>query len=270
MLCGVAALAASGCGEPPRSSARDDPADVVAARERAVAYFAEHVAAADPSWASLFGYMHRRFGLSAVDTSGRPLHARSSVVDRDGWAAIYRRLDDPDARISAERIATIESQTDRMTALALHCDEVGVPTRWPEVLRAASEAGGYALTHAALATRWSRENGCLSDAGLATIESMQRERLARMAASRDALEDAFANGTDLWLESMAMLYYLEGGDRLDTTAVQDVVATQRSDGGWAAHPSRSRSDPHATALALWVLLENEQADAPPIRWIVER
>lgn len=266
----LASLLAAGCSEPEVDVGRSLEADVESARARAVGYFAAHVEGPDPSWASLFGYMHRRFGLEAADARGRPLHAPAPLDAAAGWAAIYRRLDDPGATLSSERVAAIASQTDRMTALALHCDTLGTPENWPDVLRAASDAGGYALTHAALATRWTLENGCMSRARLADVEQMQRDRLALMATSRDALERTFANGTDLWLESMSMLYYLEGGDRIDPAMLREVIALQRPDGGWPAHAKRTGSDPHATALALWVLLENERPDTAPIQWIAPR
>ncbi len=237
------------------------------ASARATRWFAKHVDEPQPGWASLFGYMHRRFGLEALDARGRPLHRAVLADASDEWAALYRRLDDPAAAVPAARIAALESQTDRMTALALHCDRLGVPAAWPDVLAAASEAGGYALTHAALATRWTIENGCAPAERLAEIEQLQRDRLAAMAASRDALEDAYPNGTDLWLESIAMLYYLEGGDRLEPGTLDEVLVLQRPDGGWPVHSSARRSDAHATALALWVVLEHERPGARPIRWI---
>ena len=243
------------------------PADWASARRRAVAYFEGQVDGRDASWGSLFGYMHRRFGLVVQDRNGSWLHEPVAGRGPQTWTRLYDRLDDPGVVANAAEIAGIRSETDRMTALALHCDRVALPENWPEVLRAASKAGGYALTHAALAVRWTIENGCASASRLAPIVALQRERLAEMAASRDLLEERYPNGTDLWLESIVMLYYLGGRAAVDDSLVREVVALQRADGGWPLGRTAAGSDPHATALAMWILLEKEQPDAPPIRWI---
>jgi hypothetical protein len=64
-----------------------------------------------------------------------------------------------------------------------------------------------------------------------------------------------------------MLYYLGARDRVQPAWLDAMLTAQRTDGGWPLGPGATRSDPHPTALALWVLLENLEPEAPPIRWI---
>jgi hypothetical protein len=237
------------------------------ARDRALAWFGREVHGVDPGWSNLFGYMHRRFGLEARDADGVALQRAAAATQRPEIAAVYRRLADPAAGVDGATLAGLDSAIDRMTGLALHCDRLGLPADWPEVLRRATAAGGYALTHAALAAEWTLENGCRPFAEIAPVQHEQVDRLAALAADRASLETTFRAPTDLFLEALAMLYYLRAGSRVEPAWIDAVLDAQRPDGGWPLHPDAHESDPHATALALWVLLENLQPDAPPIRWI---
>lgn len=240
------------------------------ARTRALHYFAGQVEHVDPGWSNLFGYMHRRFGLEAHDARGRALHAVPEDPSRPEVAAIYRRLVDPDAAVPAEAIADLPHVIDRITATALHCDRIGLPPDWPRILREASRKGGYALTHAALAGQWTLENGCLEWSELAGLQAEQVERLLELVEARRDLAERFRTPTDLWIEAMAMLHYLGAGTRLPEGALDDVLDAQRRDGGWASHPRARRSDPHASALALWVVLEELDPTAPRVVWIPQR
>jgi len=237
---------------------------------RGVAWFEAHVAQVDPSWASVLGYLQRRFGFSLRLASGELAHAAGGGSARPEIAGLYRRLEDPDARVDPRAIAALPSQTDRMTALALHCDQLGLPERWPELLRSASLAGGYALTHAALARAWTLENGCLPPQALAPLAREQGDLLAALVARADENADPRLPSTDQWIEALALLYYTGERERVRPEWIEALLAAQRRDGGWAVKPDAPRSDPHTTALALWVLLENVSPETPPTRWIPER
>ncbi len=64
-----------------------------------------------------------------------------------------------------------------------------------------------------------------------------------------------------------MLYYLGAGAEVEAAWIDALLDAQRADGGWPTRKSEARSDPHPSALALWVLLENLEPEAPRIRWI---
>ena len=84
------------------------------------------------------------------------------------------------------------------------------------------------------------------------------------------LAERHAASSDQWIEAISMLYYLGAGSRVRAEWIDDLLAGQRPDGGWPRHPRAALSDPHPTALALWVLLEQLQPDAAAIRWIAGR
>ena len=234
---------------------------------RGIEWFEAHVARADPSWANVIAYLHRRFGLSLRRTSGERVEATGSSSGRPEIDALYRRLSDPSARADPRTIAALPSQIDRMTALALHCDQLGLPPGRPELLQRASLSGGYALTHAALARAWTLENDCLSATALETSQREQTELLVALVARADAPRDPKRSSTDQRIEALAMLYYTGARECVRPEWIAALLAAQREDGGWPLNPDAARSDPHATALALWVLLENLRPGAAQIRWI---
>ena len=237
------------------------------AQTAALRYFATSVETADPSWLSLFGYMHRRFGIDARLASGASAHTVRDGVARPEVYAIYRRIDDPEAQVDKAAIAALPTAIDRITASALHCDRIPLPADWVEILAKASRAGAYALTHAVLATEWTVENGCRTRQDVTALHAEQVRLLEQLIDQRATLASQYESATDLWIEAMAMLDYSGAGDRIRAAWIDDLLSQQRADGGWPRHPRATRSDPHATALALWVVLAQRQPHAPPIRWI---
>jgi hypothetical protein len=238
-----------------------------AARARGVAYFASEVRSSDPSWSPLFGYLHRRFGLEVRLSTGELAHEPARSGRRPELAVLYERLRDPMARVDPAVIARIPNAVDRMTAAALHCDRVRLPADWVDVLGAAARAGGYALTHSVLAAQWTLENGCRTPAELAALHREQTDLLVRLVEEPGAATERHEAPTDLWLEALVMLHYAGERARVRPEWIEALLEAQLPDGGWPRHPRDRRSDPHPTALALWVLLETIQPEAPPVSWI---
>lgn len=246
------------------------PGRLEQAKDRALNYFATQVRTADPGWLSLFGYLHRRFGLEARLASGAIPHHLKDGVGRPEVFAIYRRMDDPSATITKQQIADLPTAIDRITASALHCDRIPVPDDWIEILRKGSAAGAYALTHSVAATEWTVENGCRTRADVAALQHEQITLLVRFIEQRHELAGRFDAVTDMWIEAIDMLYYIGARERVQSAWIDEILAIQRDDGGWPRHPRAQRSDPHATALAIWVLLENLHPNTPRISWIRQR
>jgi hypothetical protein len=246
------------------------PSPFEATRQRALRYFATQVEGSQPSWAPIFDYLHRRFGLEAVDARGRPLHLPPPGRPEGEIAAIYHRAWDPAAAVRKEQIAALESPIDRISASALHCDRIALPVEWEAILGEASRVGGYALTHAVLAGQWTIENGCRSQNELADLQNDQVALLEQLAGQREETIAAFDAGQDIWIETLAMLYYLGADDRVRDEWLDALVAAQRSDGGWARGRREDRSDPHPTSLSLWVLLERLEPDRPRVPWLSSR
>jgi len=71
--------------------------------------------------------------------SGRSAHGALEDLRRPELAEVYRRLVDGRARVRPRQIEALESPIDRITATALYCDQVGLPSDWIDVLRKALE-----------------------------------------------------------------------------------------------------------------------------------
>lgn len=259
---GIAAAIAAGllsCGASPLERARD----------ASVAYYATRVREADVSWSYIPLYLNRRFGVEVRLASGLALTPDGIATEGDALPTIpvYRRLFRIAAPIDPEEISALESPVDRMLAVALHCSSVGLPNDWLGVLRRASERGGYALTHAVLAAQWSLENGCVGWLDLAPGKARQVEGLVALLDDTARLHSEDPRSADVWLEALALLHYVGGRDRIRTEWLDTLLALQLSDGGWPEHPDSKRSSPHATAFALWVLLEELEPQAAEITMI---
>ncbi len=246
------------------------PSGPDAALNRAIGYFETRQGPADPSWRGLFVYYQRRFGLEIGSDGGGPLHELQAPPGRPPAERVYDRLWDPEASVPAVWIAELPTAVDRLVANALHCDRVAIPANWTRILEEASKTGGYALTHAVLAAEWSVENGCIHESSTRAVNWLQVDLLLDLLGRREALAGEFKNSDDLWIEALAMLYYAGAGSQVRSEWIETLLELQRTDGGFAARPGSDHSDPHATALALWVLLEQREPPSPRVRWLPPR
>ena len=237
-------LAALGCRPAPES-----------ARDRALEYL-ESVGTADASWSYLGPHLGRRFGLELPLADGRALGATDWSQDADvPTLAPFRRLFDPQASTRRDDIRALESPSDQMLAVALHCDRLGVPEDWRAALERATDVGGYAATHAALALSWSLENGCIHWVDATALRHRQVGVLVSIVENVDALESDDPNAADVWVEALALLYYGDARSRVQPEWLDRLLRLQRPDGGWPEHPRAPESSAHTTAFALWVLSE---------------
>lgn len=228
------------------------------AKERAVEFLSTRVREPDSSSWGLFAYLHRRFGLVL------PMTSESRA---DGSFEIFRRVDDPRAMVESRQIAALTTERDRIAARALHCDRIPLPEDWITVLRNGSAAGGDALTHSVLATEWSVENGCVTRPAVQALQADQIAWLVTAAQQRDQLGDPAGPTTETWIEAIAMLCYVGSPNLVRPEWLEEILRIQNDDGGWPSSPTDPRSNPRATALALWVLLEHLKPKTPPTPWI---
>jgi hypothetical protein len=208
------------------------------ARDSALRYFAAAAQAPDPSWSYLIPYLSRRYSISVEHG---PLRLPK----------VYARFADPLATATVAEIAALDSPVDRILAMALHCDRLGLPADWLGILERAGDRGGYGLTHAILAAGWTRENGCLAGVDLSLLRTRQLEELM---VSFDALAESDTRAADIWVEGLALFTYAGGNSRVRPEWLARLRSLQRADGGFPEHPGDDRSSDHTTAFAVWALL----------------
>ncbi|GIV35095.1 MAG: hypothetical protein KatS3mg031_2630 [Chitinophagales bacterium] len=115
--------------------------------------------------------------------------------------------------------------------------------------------GHYYMTHAAMQLSNMLRLGCLQ-------ETPEVEKLKALMVKELLFEittDLTDVSNDLRYESVAMLYYLGADTAVTREHIQWIVDTQMPDGGWNAYPRTKNSHPHPSVLALWALLEYQDA-----------
>lgn len=239
----VAHLSVGGCAHEPRCETSIG---------RAIVYL--HRAVAEewhPGIPAMVQYLARRFPSPALRRlareARRPLG--KAAVDETLFPPAFYRLIVADHVATLASIKTNPDPMGRVTARALHCDRLGLPGDYLATLEELATRGGYALTHAVLAARWTVENDCLTGQQVQLFQEGAIERL-------EAMVDLIGVNTDLGIEGVAILYYGHARSHVRPEWIEAIPGAQRRDGGWAAAPDVAASNPHTTYLALWVLLED--------------
>lgn len=253
------------------------------------------------NWMDYFvlDYLQRKFGLDESFAAEKVINLDNADPDSATLMALYARLVREgykigDVEIPIEDASLFadyqpgEDQTlvtpDMLEHLgtsmsgamlrAMYCDQAAVDEAFVnEVVRQIRETefkgkpntmGGYIISHMALACKWLKENGCAESFDiLAGIE----EELANLLV---AIADDQQVVTDLGMEAVALLHYLGHSDKVKQEWVTAIAAAQMAEGCWDRQGGKIAPpvpQGHATAFALWVLLEDALPDAPEIPWL---
>lgn len=236
-----------------------DPDRLAAVAEKAI-HELERATPQDPIAYLSLAVLHRRFPIAAfADMRVRYLQALAAAEgDQRRLLQVFLRLLYPTAVCTPEDLAAVPEGIDRLTSRALHCDRLGLPADYDATMRQAIDDGGYLLTHAGLALKWIRENGCDTEWTRA-LEPVVLERLA-------AIPNADSRVTDLELEAATFLYYWGRDDLVPDGFVAAALAAQGEDGGWSPDSEQQPEARHwhPTSLALWMLLERATREDVPM------
>lgn len=237
---------------------------VESAIRRTFAYFEkETVPIARADVAMLVELLPARFQPDALPASRERVASRADF--KESYLQVYGRyfqgrsdFEFPRANVLAF-LDGYRERIDARTAWSMFCRTYALPSDFLDVLTEEIGHGAYRLTHAALQIESVETNGCWSDA-----EELHGIKQRAMAAIADEIAARFPDSrTDLFNESVAILYYLGGDDRVRPEFVRRVLETQRPDGGWAVAEGRPEPDNHSTVLALWALFEHRAARVGP-------
>lgn len=222
----------------------------------------------DPILAIILDSVRRRFDLAGippqtayVDAAQQAARANGTVM-RTGdkladMLAVFRRLMDPGARATVADIDALHFPIDQVTSAALHCQTVPLPADFFLTLDEMVELGGYAMTHAIIASQWLLENGCVP------AETIAVRRPQHVAALLRQIEKEEGQLTDRRVEALATLFYIGAGDRARPEWLEFVLQRQLPDGHWPGYADQPQTPiAHTTLMALWMLLEAQSADRP--------
>lgn len=235
----------------PEPAPEPKPIALQPAIANAIAFFEEPGEPNDLYALLLLDVVHRRFGIAAfADALQRYDEVMAVHPDQAPLMRVFRRIADYDNPLQDEDLLKLSEDIDLVTAPALYCDRLGIPSNYPSTLDRATRLGDYMLTHALLACIWIQENGCDVPLPDDFIENMYRANAALIGD--DPVVD------DLELEAAAFLCLAGQGAMVDHSFVERVIAVQNDDGGWLLSSDKpGDSDWHTTALGLMLLLHLE-------------
>lgn len=262
-LAGIAlavALFLAACKSPPPPAPTPTGNDPVARMERYMVDRGDKINFATPFF---LAYFQRKFGANYFD---QQVALVQKVAAQGPTTQVYPyvRILDPAARMSEYPTPEAAGLTDTsmtllesLPLLALHCDTFKLPPDFLEQIRAETARGGYYTTHAVLGLQWAIEQGCITEEQARPLKEEQRAALVPKPPV-----------DDLYVETLAMLYYGGHGDAVKKEDIDAMLKAQKPDGHLAY--GEIDSDPtHTTMLALWVLLENQNPSAPRTSLIVD-
>ena len=202
------------------------------------------------------GMMHRLFRVPEfADALQRYDEVTAERPQEAPLLRVLRRLNDANTPLRSDDWDAVQIHTDRVLAVALYCDRLGIPPAYGETLEAGVKAGGYHATHVLLAWTWLRDNRCQFPMREGFAEDLYRANAA-------ILENRPTMVNDLKLEAAAFLCLARQGKRVDPRFIEHVVSIQRADGGWGKLDTPDPGNPdasswHSTVLALLLLLHVE-------------
>ena len=189
--------------------------------------------------------MHRRFGIEKFANSLQQFDQLIYLYSGNPFELrMFRRIADYNYSIRAEDLRRAKFELDRITLPALYCDRLDLPSDYLMVLEKGVSRGGYQLTHVLLAWIWIQENNCELELPDGFIDDVYHANAALI--NTDPIV------TDLELEAAAFLCLAGQSELIDDSFLEQVIASQDTDGGWG-----SSKRWHTTILGLLYLLHVE-------------
>jgi hypothetical protein len=190
--------------------------------------------------------MHRRFGIDEFTGALYYFDQMMMWSPDKSYVELFRRMADYDATVNSVELEKVTNELDLITLPALYCDRLDLPANYSTLLVDGASEGGYKLTHVLLAWILLQENGAEVEVPEGFVEDMY--------LANAALINTDSTITDLELEAAAFLCLAGQNDLVHESFVDQVIATQESDGGWDGGTSKRW---HTTVLGLLYLLHME-------------
>lgn len=200
---------------------------------------------AEPEAMLWLDVMHRRFGINEFTNAMENFDQLLIWSPGKSYVRLFRRMADYDAQINSVELERVTNELDLITLPALHCDRLDIPSNYSTLLIDGANEGGYKLTHVLLAWIWLQDNGGEIELPEGFIDNMYHANAA-LINTDDII-------TDLEMEAAAFLCLAGQSELVDKSFIDQVIATQETDGGWGGTNKRW----HTTVLGLLFLLHIE-------------
>jgi hypothetical protein len=199
-------------------------------------------------------YLQRRFKLDdSLGVSKTPIPINKNPV-------IYPQEINFLARIAYPNEIVNEPPKDVIDGIALtnlysaNCDHIAFPNNFWSTMESNYKAGGYYLTHNALAFAFMKDNGC-------DVPTERSDLLSRTIEGMTVLASDPNTTPDLRYEAIAFLGLSGRGDLIESDWMDKVITEQKEDGSWS-NPEDTKNHDHTTVLGMWALLEYSRPNTP--------
>jgi hypothetical protein len=135
-----------------------------------------------------------------------------------------------------------------------NCDHMALPANFWPTMEQNYQAGGYSLTHVALALAFMKDNSCQIPTAHSDLRSKVIAGMAKLASNP-------ATNPDLRYEAIAFLGLSGSADQIESAWTDSITTEQKKEGNWIDSTDPQNSD-HTTVLALWALLEYSKPNVP--------
>ena len=187
------------------------------------------------------GMMHRLFGVPEfADALKRYDEVVAERPNEAPVLRVLRRLNDASNQLQPDDWDHVQIHTDRVLAIALYCDRLGLPPEFAEALEKGVKAGGYHATHVLLAWIWLQDNRCKLAVRDGFVEDLHRANAA-------ILEDQPTIVNDLKLEAAAFLCMARQGKRVDPRFISPSARGKAPTATLATTSVASNAMPRASA-----------------------
>jgi len=228
---------------------------------RAQGYLKTTITQVEPLHRLFLEYLQRKFSLDGtLGISGPPIDLYEDPRSYPQEIHFLARIAYPKRLVKQDPKSLLEPVAI-MSVYSANCDHLEFPKNYWQIVQQNIDAGGYELTHVALALRFLEENRCAIPKNIQDQNEFIIDGLVTLINDPTTIPD-------LRYEAIAFLMLHDQHSRIKQTWIDQIISEQLKDGGWRRDSGSKESNDHTTILAFWALLEYSRPntlDEPIIR-----
>lgn len=199
-------------------------------------------------------YLQRKFNLDpSLSATQNPFQVREDPQTYPQEVNFLTRISYPDKIVTVAPRSIVDGPA-LTNIYSANCDHMALPTNFWPTMEQNYQAGGYSMTHVALALAFMKDNGCQIPPSHADLKPKVIEAMTKLAGTP-------STSADLRYEAIAFLGLSDAADHIENKWIEAIATDQKPGGSWVDGNDVQNSD-HTTILALWALLEYTHPNMP--------
>lgn len=219
-------------------------------------YLSGSISLFQPAERLFLDYLQRKFTLSdKTGVNGPPFDLSEDPRTYPQEIHYIARIGYPERIVTAAPKHELDEAVEVTNIYSSNCDHLKPPPNYWDIVEQNIKAGGYYLTHVALAMEFMEENNCDLPPNITDINQRVVEGMVKIA-------DDPSQPSDLRYEAIAFLLLRGQRDLVQSRWIDQIISDQQTDGNWINDYNDRSGDTHTTLLAFWSLLEYSRPSAP--------